>query len=74
MLYDNAQLVSLYSDAYAITQRPLYKEVVTETLAYIAQEMTTKDGAFYSSLDADSELENGELEEGAYYVFYKRRT
>ncbi len=71
MLYDNAQLVSLYSHAYSINQNPLYKEVVTETLEYIAQEMTTEEGAFYSSLDADSELENGELEEGAYYVFNK---
>ena len=71
MLYDNAQLASLYSNAYSITQNPLYKEVVTETLSYIAQEMTTSEGAFYSSLDADSELENGELEEGAYYVFTK---
>ncbi len=71
MLYDNAQLVSLYSHAYSVTQKTLYKEVVSETLDYIANEMTNKEGAFYSSLDADSELENGELEEGAYYVYTK---
>ena len=71
MLYDNAQLVSLYSHAYSITNKPLYKKVVTETLEYIAREMTNNEGAFYSSLDADSELENGELEEGAYYVYTK---
>ncbi len=72
MLYDNAQLVSLYSHAYSITQKQLYKEVVSETLEYIAREMTNNEGAFYSSLDADSELENGELEEGAYYIYTKK--
>lgn len=69
MLYDNAQLVSLYSNAYAVTQKPLYKEVVEETLAFIAREMTHPEGAFYSSLDADSESETGALEEGAYYIY-----
>ena len=71
MLYDNAQLVSLYSHAYSLNQNPLYKEVVTETLAYIAREMTNNEGAFYSSLDADSETAEGELEEGTYYVYTK---
>jgi len=71
MLYDNAQLVSLYSNAYLVTQNPLYKEVVMETLDFIAREMTTEEGAFYSSLDADSKTENGELEEGAYYIYTK---
>ena len=69
MLYDNAQLVSLYSNAYAATKNPLYQEVVEETLQFIAREMTTAEGAFYSSLDADSETETGELEEGAYYIY-----
>jgi len=69
MLYDNAQLVSLYSNAFAVTQKPLYREVVEETLKFIAREMTTDSGAFYSSLDADSETETGELEEGAYYIY-----
>ena len=72
MLYDNAQLVSLYSQAYKTTKNPLYKEVVKETLAYIKREMTNKEGAFYSSLDADSVSEDGRLEEGAYYVFNKK--
>ncbi|MCF6296659.1 MAG: thioredoxin domain-containing protein [Flavobacteriaceae bacterium] len=71
MLYDNAQLVSLYSKAYTITKNPLYKEVVEETLNYVSREMTHKEGAFYSSLDADSDNKSGELEEGAYYVFTK---
>lgn len=71
MLYDNAQLVSLYSQAYKATKKPLYEEVVKETLEYIKKEMTHQEGAFYSSLDADSVSEEGELEEGAYYVFNK---
>ena len=69
MLYDNAQLVSLYSKAYQITKKPLYKEVVLETLEFIKREMTNPEGAFYSSLDADSFTKEGELEEGAYYIF-----
>lgn len=71
MLYDNAQLVSLYSQAYKATKNPLYEEVVKETLEYIKKEMTHQEGAFYSSLDADSVSEENELEEGAYYVFNK---
>ena len=69
MLYDNAQLVSLYSDAYLNTKIPLYKDVVTETLAFVEQEMMTENGAFYSSYDADSNTKDGKLEEGAYYVW-----
>ncbi|WP_299682383.1 thioredoxin domain-containing protein [uncultured Dokdonia sp.] len=69
MLYDNAQLVSLYSDAYLLTQKELYKETVYQTLNFIAREMTTEEGGFYSALDADSLTPEGELEEGAYYVW-----
>ena len=69
MLYDNAQLVSLYSDAYLITKNQLYKDVVYETLAFVERELTDELGTFYSSLDADSDNEQGELEEGAFYVW-----
>jgi uncharacterized protein YyaL (SSP411 family) len=71
MLYDNAQLVSLYSHAYSVTKNQLYKEVVSETLDFIASELTNAEGAFYSSLDADSETATGELEEGTYYIYTK---
>lgn len=69
MLYDNAQLVSLYSDAYLITKNPLYKDVVFETLEFVKRELTDTNGTFYSSLDADSTTPSGELEEGAFYVW-----
>ena len=71
MLYDNGQLVSLYSDAFLATGNELYKETVYETLDFIAREMTTEEGGFYSALDADSLNPEGELEEGAFYVWTK---
>jgi len=69
MLYDNAQLVSLYAKAFAATQNPLYKKVVEETVAFVTEELMTPDFAFYSSLDADSLDEHASLKEGAYYVW-----
>ena len=66
MLYDNAQLVTLYSEAFQVTQNPLYKQVVYETLAFVERELTSSEGAFYSALDADSEGV-----EGKYYVWKK---
>ncbi len=71
MLYDNGQLVSLYADAYLATKNDLYKETVIETLTFIERELMNDEGAFYSSLDADSDNAHGELEEGAFYVWTK---
>ncbi|MEL4457236.1 thioredoxin domain-containing protein [Lutimonas vermicola] len=71
MLYDNAQLVSLYAKAYLVTKNPLYKDIVYRTTEFVEAELYKDIGAFYSSLDADSYNEDGELEEGAYYVWKK---
>ena len=71
MLYDNAQLVSLYSKAYLKDKKELYKNTVIETLAFIKEELTAENGAFYSSLDADSKNAFGQKEEGAFYEWKK---
>lgn len=66
MLYDNAQLISLYSQAYKQTPNELYKHIVYETIDFIKRDLSNNQGAFYSALDADSEGV-----EGKYYVWQK---
>ncbi|QDU36797.1 hypothetical protein Mal4_10950 [Maioricimonas rarisocia] len=64
MLYDNALLVPAYLEAFQLTGEGRYRTTVVETLAYIEREMTSSEGAFFSTQDADSEGE-----EGKYFVW-----
>lgn len=55
MLYDNAQLLSVYAEAYSLTQNPLYAGRIEQTMQWLSAEMRSADGGFFSALDADSE-------------------
>jgi len=64
MLYDNAQLLGIYARAYALTKKPLFRDVALRTASYLSNEMEALDGGFYSAQDAESEGV-----EGASYVW-----
>jgi len=67
MLYDNALLPIVYSEAYQITKDPFFENVVKKILDYVIREMTSSDGTFFSAQDADT---NGE--EGQTFVWKKQ--
>lgn len=69
MLYDNAQLIALYSEAWMTTQDERFREVVYEIINWLKREMQHPEGGFFSAIDADSEGEEGKFYTWTYQEF-----
>ena len=71
MLYDQAQLAVVYSEAFQITHQPRYARVLVGILDYVLRDMTSAEGGFYSAEDADSLVspDSPEAQEGAFYLW-----
>jgi hypothetical protein len=69
MLYDNAEIPHAFLAGYQLTGNERYAEVVAETFEFLQRELQHPDGGLYSTLDARSEGDSGEQEEGAFYVW-----
>ncbi|MEW5909015.1 MAG: thioredoxin domain-containing protein [Thermodesulfobacteriota bacterium] len=78
MLYDNAQLIGNYVEAFRITADPFYREIAEESIEYVLREMTHSKGGFFSAEDADSyperpdspfRVDHSQKEEGAFYAW-----
>jgi len=69
MLYDQAMHVLAYTEAHQATGEARYERTAREVLTYVLRDLRSPEGAFYSAEDADSPDEDGEMEEGAFYVW-----
>ena len=69
MLYDQAMHVLAYTEAYQATGEARYERTAREVLTYVMRDLQAPEGGFYSAEDADSLNEEGEMEEGAFYVW-----